>query len=274
VHLRDAVQAWLDHRKVVLVRRNKFRLEKIERRREILAGYLIAYLNLDEVIRIIREEDEPKQFMMKAFDLTDNQAEAILNMRLRALRKLEELEIKKENKDLNAERKKIKALLKSDADQWKVISGEISDLKKEYGPKTDLGRRRSTLSDAPVLEDVPLEAMIEKEPVTIVCSDKGWIRALKGHLEKTSDLKYKEGDRERFVFHAETTDKILLFAHRWSVLPHPGRPIAGGARPWPAIAFLHRHGRRARHCVALHPQTRSEITCGLAHGARLSRARR
>ncbi|MDF1846469.1 MAG: DNA topoisomerase IV subunit A [Parvibaculaceae bacterium] len=238
MNLRDALKAWLDHRKEVLVRRSKFRLEKIERRLEILAGYLIAYLNLDEVIRIIREEDEPKQFMMKAFDLTDNQAEAILNMRLRALRKLEEIEIKKEHKDLNVERKKIKALLKSDPDQWKVISGEISELKKEYGPKTELGRRRSTLGEAPVLEDVPLEAMIEKEPITIVCSDKGWIRSMKGHMEKTGDLKYKEGDRERFVLHAETTDKILLFATDGRFYTVPADRLPGGRGNGQPIRFF------------------------------------
>ncbi|MEQ9517913.1 MAG: DNA topoisomerase IV subunit A, partial [Parvibaculum sp.] len=151
MNLRDALKAWLDHRKVVLVRRSRFRLDKIERRLEILAGYLIAYLNLDEIIRIIREDDEPKKVMMKKFGLTDNQAEAILNMRLRALRKLEEIEIKKEHKDLTAEAKHLKSLLKSDDDQWSQISGEISVLKKTYGPKTALGRRRSDLGDAPVL---------------------------------------------------------------------------------------------------------------------------
>jgi len=228
MNLRDALRAWLDHRKVVLVRRNEFRLEKIEKRLDILAGYLIAYLNLDEVIRIIREEDEPKAFMMKVFDLTDPQAEAILNMRLRALRKLEEIEIRKEHKDLKVEEKGIRVLLKSDDAQWKVISGEISDLKKEYGSKTALGRRRSTLSDAPILEDVPLEAMIEKEPITVVCSEKGWIRALKGHVEATDDLKYKEGDRARFVFHAQTTDKILMFATDGRFYTIPADRLPGG----------------------------------------------
>jgi len=228
MNLRDALRAWLDHRKVVLVRRNEFRLEKIEKRLDILAGYLIAYLNLDEIIRIIREEDEPKAFMMKAFELTDPQAEAILNMRLRALRKLEEIEIRKEHKDLKVEQKDIRGLLKSDDAQWKVISGEISDLKKEYGPKTTLGRRRSTLSDAPILEDVPLEAMIEKEPITVVCSEKGWIRALKGHVEATGDLKYKEGDKARFVFHAQTTDKILMFATDGRFYTIPADRLPGG----------------------------------------------
>lgn len=236
--LREALQAWLDHRKVVLVRRSEFRLDKIQKRLDILAGYLIAYLNLDEVIRIIREEDEPKAFMMKAFELTDTQAEAILNMRLRALRKLEEIEIRKEHKDLKVEEKKIKALLKSDEAQWKTIANEISDLKKEYGPKTDLGRRRSMLSEAPILEDVPLEAMIEKEPITVVCSEKGWIRALKGHVESAGDLKYKEGDRERFVFHAQTTDKILMFATDGRFYTIPADRLPGGRGNGQPVRFF------------------------------------
>jgi len=210
--LRDVLRAWLDHRKEVLVRSSQFKLDKTERRIEILDGYLIAYLNLDEVIRIIREEDEPKKELIKTFELTDNQAEAILNMRLRSLRKLEEMEIKKENKELKAEAKRLRALLKSDDAQWKQIGDSIRELKKEFGPRTELGARRTTFGDAPVIEDVPLEAMVEREPITVVCSEKGWVRALKGHVENTSDLKYKEGDKERFVFHAETTDKLVLFA--------------------------------------------------------------
>lgn len=238
MNLRDALKAWLDHRKVVLVRRTHHRLEKIERRLEILSGYLIAYLNLDEVIRIIRYEDEPKKELMATFDLTENQADAILNMRLRSLRKLEEMEIKKEHKELSAERKKLKALLKSDDAQWKVISDEIKDLKKEYGPKTELGRRRAQFADAPVLEDVPLEAMLEKEPITIVCSDKGWIRSLKGHLETTDDLKYKEGDRQRFVAHAQTTDKIVLFATNGRFYTLPADRLPGGRGHGQPVRFF------------------------------------
>ncbi|MEQ9145047.1 MAG: DNA topoisomerase IV subunit A [Parvibaculaceae bacterium] len=238
MNLRDALRAWLDHRKVVLVRRSEFRLGKIERRLEVLDGYLIAYLNLDEVIRIIREEDDAKAVMMKKFKLTDNQVEAILNMRLRALRKLEEIEIKTEHKELTAERKKIKALLKSDDAQWKRIGDEIRELKNEYGPKTQLGRRRSDFGDAPVLEDVPLEAMVEKEPITVVCSDKGWIRALKGHIEKPGDLKYKEGDRERFVFHAYTTDKVLLFATDGRFYTIPADRLPGGRGNGQPIRFF------------------------------------
>lgn len=210
--LREALRAWLEHRKDVLVRRSNFRLDKIEKRLEVLEGYLKAYLNLDEVIRIIREEDEPKPALMKRFKLTDNQAEAILNMRLRSLRKLEEMEIKGEHKTLTAEQKNLKALVKSDAKQWERVSEEIKEVRNTFGPKTKLGARRTTFSDAPKVEYVPVEAMVEKEPITVVCSKKGWIRSMKGHLAADADIKFKEGDGPRFTLHAETTDKILLFA--------------------------------------------------------------
>ncbi|MFN4337458.1 DNA topoisomerase IV subunit A [Parvibaculum sp.] len=210
--LRDALRAWLEHRKEVLVRRSNFRLDKIEKRLEVLEGYLKAYLNLDEVIRIIREEDEPKPALIKRFKLTDNQAEAILNMRLRSLRKLEEMEIKGEHKELSAEQKNLKALVKSDAKQWERVSEEIKEVRNTFGPKTKLGARRTQFSDAPKVEYVPLEAMVEKEPITVVCSKKGWIRSMKGHLAADADIKFKEGDGPRFTLHAETTDKILLFA--------------------------------------------------------------
>lgn len=210
--LREALRAWLEHRKEVLVRRSNFRLDKIEKRLEVLEGYLKAYLNLDEVIRIIREEEEPKPALMKRFKLTDNQAEAILNMRLRSLRKLEEMEIKGEHKELTAEQKELKALVRSDAKQWERVSEEIKDVRNTFGPKTKLGARRTQFSDAPKVEYVPVEAMIEKEPITVVCSKKGWIRSMKGHLAADADIKFKEGDGARFTLHAETTDKILLFA--------------------------------------------------------------
>lgn len=210
--LRDALRAWLEHRKEVLVRRSNFRLDKIEKRLEVLEGYLKAYLNLDEVIRIIREEDEPKPALIKRFKLTDNQAEAILNMRLRSLRKLEEMEIKGEHKELSAEQRNLKALVKSDAKQWERVSEEIKEVRNTFGPKTKLGARRTQFSDAPKVEYVPLEAMVEKEPITVVCSKKGWIRSMKGHLAADADIKFKEGDGPRFTLHAETTDKILLFA--------------------------------------------------------------
>ena len=211
--LREALQAFLDHRREVLVRRSTFRLAEIERRLEILDGYLIAYLNLDKLIKIIREEDEPKPKMIKAFKLTDLQAEAILNMRLRALRRLEEFEIKGEHKKLTAERKDLKALLKDEKLQWGKIADEVQETKRKFGGKTPLGRRRTELADAPAEVEHAVEDFVEREPVTIVCSDKGWIRAAKGHLDDKAagELKYKEGDGPRFAVHAQSTDKILVF---------------------------------------------------------------
>tara|TARA_R110002074_G_scaffold106686_8_gene230646 strand:- start:2874 stop:5129 length:2256 start_codon:yes stop_codon:yes gene_type:complete len=209
--LREVLRAWLAHRQEVLVRRSNFRLEKIAKRLEVLEGYLVAYLNLDEVIRIIRYEDEPKRDLIAAFKLTDNQAEAILNMRLRSLRKLEEMEIRGEHKELTAEQKEIRALLKSEDAQWARISDEIKEVKTKFGKTTPLGKRRTTFADAPNVEFVPIDAMIEREPITIVFSAKGWIRSMKGHLGPDADIKYKEGDKDRFILHAETTDKLILF---------------------------------------------------------------
>ncbi|MDO8287884.1 MAG: DNA topoisomerase IV subunit A [Parvibaculum sp.] len=228
--LRDVLRAWLDHRKDVLVRRSNFRLEKIAKRLEVLEGYLVAYLNLDEVIRIIREEDEPKKDLIRIFKLTDNQAEAILNMRLRSLRKLEEMEIRGEHKALTAEQKALKALLKSDDDLWSRVSDEIKDVKTKFGKNTPLGKRRTTFADAPSVDFVPIEAMIEREPITIVYSAKGWIRSMKGHLEADADIKYKEGDKDRFIIHAETTDKLILFGTdgRFYTLPCDKLPSGRG----------------------------------------------
>ena len=209
--LREVLRAWLAHRQDVLVRRSNFRLEKIAKRLEVLEGYLVAYLNLDEVIRIIRYEDEPKRDLIAAFNLTENQAEAILNMRLRSLRKLEEMEIRGEHKELTAEQKEIRALLKSEDAQWMRISEEIKEVRTKFGKTTPLGKRRTTFADAPNVEFVPIDAMIEREPITIVFSAKGWIRSMKGHLGADADIKYKEGDKERFILQAETTDKLILF---------------------------------------------------------------
>ena len=212
--LRQALQAFLDHRREVRVRRSTFRLEAIEKRLEILEGYLIAYLNLDELIKIIREEDEPKPKMIKAFGLTDFQAESILNMRLRALRRLEEYEIKGEHKNLTAERKDLKSLLKDVDLQWQAIAAEVQEIKRKFGGKTPLGKRRTELADAPAELTATIEDFVEREPITVVCSDKGWIRAAKGHLDdkQAGELKYKEGDGPRFTLHAQSTDKILVFA--------------------------------------------------------------
>ncbi|MGI6852684.1 DNA topoisomerase IV subunit A [Mesorhizobium sp. 1B3] len=210
--LKDVLWEWLEHRKEVLIRRSQHRLAEIEKRLEILGGYLIAYLNLDEVIRIIREEDEPKQVMMTRFSLTDNQAEAILNMRLRALRKLEELEIRKEFDGLTAEKSQIEALLASDAKQWQTIKWEVGKVREKFGPDTELGRRRTTFAEAPDhdIEDIQ-QAMIEKEPITVVVSEKGWLRAMKGHLTDHSLFSFKEGDSLKLAFPAQTTDKIIIF---------------------------------------------------------------
>jgi topoisomerase-4 subunit A len=210
--LKSVLQEWLEHRRDVLLRRSRHRLGEIERRLEILAGYLIAYLNIDEVIRIIREEDEPKQVMMARWDLTDNQAEAILNMRLRALRKLEEFEIRKEFDGLSAEKAQIEALLASDAKQWKTIRWEVEKVRDKFGSHTPLGKRRTTFADAPDhdLTDIH-HAMVEKEPVTVVVSAKGWLRAMKGHLSDLSQLTFKEGDSLKLAFPAQTTDKIIVF---------------------------------------------------------------
>jgi len=208
--LRDALAAFLDHQLDVLVKRTNFRLGRIEDRLEVLGGYLVAYLNLDEVIRIIREEDEPKAELMRRFELTDRQAEAILNMRLRSLRKLEEMEIRKEDKALKAERKDLKALLADPAARRARIKADLARVRARFGPDTPLGRRRSSLADAPQVAEIPLEAMVEREPITVICSEKGWIRAMKGHVDLAEDQKFKEGDGPRFAFHAQTTDKLLL----------------------------------------------------------------
>lgn len=210
--LGGVLKEWLEHRKEVLVRRSEYRLAEIDKRLEILCGFLKAYLNLDEVIRIIREEDEPKQELMRTFELTDNQAEAILNMRLRSLRKLEEFEIRKEFDGLTAEKSDLEGLLASGTRQWKKISTEIKAVREKFGPATKLGKRRSTFAEAPThdLEDIH-QAMIEREPVTIVVSEKGWLRAMKGHMADFSTLAFKEGDKLKLAFHAETTDKILFF---------------------------------------------------------------
>lgn len=209
--LRSVLREWLEHRKEVLVRRSNFRLRKIDHRLEILIGYLVAFLNLDEVIRIIREEDHPKADLIKAFELTDIQAEAILNMRLRSLRKLEEMELRKEHEDLTVERAQLAELVASDELQWARITEEVRDLKKTFGHDTPLGKRRTTFGVAPEhnLDDIH-QAMIEKEPVTIVLSQKGWVRALRGHLADASSLTFKQDDALKLMFHAETTDKLLV----------------------------------------------------------------
>ena len=211
--LRDVLLQWLDHRKIVLVRRSHFRLGKIAQRLEVLGGLLIAYLNIDEVIRIIREEDDPKAVMMARWDLTDVQVEAILNMRLRALRKLEEIEIRTEFDALKAEQADLEGLVVSDERQWKCVAYEISEVRKKFGPDTPLGKRRTGFADAPDIDIGEMQqAMIEREPVTVILSEKGWIRALRGHLTDFSTLAFKEGDHLKRAFTAQTTDKVLVLS--------------------------------------------------------------
>ena len=213
VGLAECLREWLDHLRDVLIRRSNFRKEQIERRLEILGGYLIAYLNIDKVIKIIRTEDEPKPVLMKTFKLTDVQAEAILNMRLRSLRKLEEMEIRTEDKNLRNELKGIKGLLGSEAEQWSKVGEQVRNVRDMFGPKTPLGKRRTQFADAPEHDLAAIEeAFVEREPVTIVVSEKGWVRTLKGHVADLSGLAFKTDDKLDHAFFAESTSKLLLFA--------------------------------------------------------------
>lgn len=212
MNLKEVLQAWMNHQKEVLVRRSNYRLDKVNTRLEVLEGYLIVYLNIDEVIRIIRFEDDPKAKLIKKFKLTDNQAEAILNLRLRRLHKLEEVEIRTEHDKLTKEKDELEKLIKSDARQWTRVKKQISELRKMFGKDTKLGKRRTKIGKPPEPIAVDLnEAMIEKEPITIICSKQGWVRGMKGHGHNAKDFKYKDGDRESFVIEAQTTDKLLVF---------------------------------------------------------------
>jgi topoisomerase IV subunit A len=211
LNLREVLQEWLDHRKVVLTRRTNFRLDQIARRLEILAGYLIAYLNLDEVIRIVRFEDDPKAELMSRFALSELQTEAILSMRLRALNKLQEIEIRREHDDLTKEQGTLQALLASDEMQWDRIASEVKATRDKFGKSHPVGKRRSELADAPEIDVDIAEAMIEREPVTIVVSEKGWIRALKGHVDDLASVQFKQDDSLKRAVKAQTTDKLVIF---------------------------------------------------------------
>ena len=208
--LRETLQVFLDHRREVLLRRTHHRLERIDRRIEILDGYAIAYLNLDRVIEILRHEDRPKESLIAEFGLTELQADAILDMRLRNLRKLEEFALKEERNSLDTERKTLHALTRSKDRQWKHVADEIRKLRTQ-ARKTEAWKRRTLIEAAPEIEAPTAEAMVEREQVTVVCSKQGWIRALRGHLEEEAELSYKDGDEAAFRFHAETTDRLLLF---------------------------------------------------------------
>ena len=210
--LGEVLLRWLKHQIEVLVRKSQHRLEKIDSRLELLQGYIIAYLNLDRIIEIIRTEDEPKPVMMAEFLLNDRQAEAILNMRLRSLRRLEEMELRRELEGLQAEREGLVKLLESPALQKKRLKKDLDALRKSYAEETELGRRRTSLEEAGQAREISLEAFVEREPVTVIMSKRGWIKAMKGHadLSARADFKFKEGDGPAFAFHAQTTDKILI----------------------------------------------------------------
>jgi topoisomerase-4 subunit A len=225
----ECLREWLDHRREVLIRRSGFRLAAIDRRLEILGGLLIVYLDLDRVIKIIREEDEPKQELMRVFKLTEIQANAILDTRLRSLRKLEEMELKREQKSLQDEKAKIEELLGSERVQWKTIAGEIKEVRKTFGPETALGKRRTTFAEAPDTSDIDFaEAMIEREPITVIVSEKGWIRAMKGHQEDISGVQFKGDDKLKTTFFAETTSKIVVVANNGRFFTLEASKLPGG----------------------------------------------
>ncbi len=208
--IKEVLREYLNHRHSVLLRRTNFRLDKINYRLEILSGYLTAYLNLDRIIEIIRGEDDAKAVMIKEFALTDNQAEAILNMKLRSLRKLEESQIKEEYDELSEEKDGLESLLSSEDKQWQAIAEEIRQTSQRFGKKTALGRRRTEFGEVAETVEVPIEALIEKEPITVILSQKGWIRGLKGHVDLKGEFKFKDDDELAFALHAQTTDKIVI----------------------------------------------------------------
>lgn len=258
VGLAECLREWLDHLRDVLIRRSNYRKVQIEHRLEVLGGLLIAYLNIDEVIRIIRTEDEPKPALMKAFKLTEVQAEAILNMRLRNLRKLEEMEIRTEDKDLRKELKGIEGLLASEAEQWKKVSEQVGKVRDMFGPKTPLGKRRTTFADAPEHDLAAMEqALVEREPVTVVVSDKGWIRTMKGHVEDLSGLAFKQDDKLGFAFFAETTSKLLLFATNGKFYSLDVAKLPGGRG----------HGEPIRQFIDLEPEA-APVTLFVNKGGR------
>jgi topoisomerase-4 subunit A len=260
--LKEVLRAFLDHRHAVLVRRTRHRLAAAERRIEVLEGYLAVYLNLDEVIRIIRTEDEPKPVLMTAFALTEMQAEAILNMRLRSLRKLEEMEIRREHKALSAERRRLKSLLGDETERWTAIAAELAAIRRRFGAGA-LGDRRTAFAAAPAaIAEAVEEALIVREPITVVVSEKGWVRALKGHAVDPASLRFKEGDKLRFLLPAETTDRLLAFGTNGRFYTIAADKLPGGRGDGTPIRllvdlpndadlvalFVHREG--ARYLVA------------------------
>jgi len=257
--LKEVLTDWVAFQIEVLVNRARHRIGKIDDRLELVEGYIVAFLNLDRVIEIIRTEDEPKPAMIAEFALTDRQAEAILNMRLRSLRRLEEMELRRERDDLIAEREELQTLVDSPARQRTRLKKDLADLRKRYGPDTALGRRRTLIEEAAPAREIPLEAMIEREPITVILSKRGWIRAMKGHVELTNAeaLKFKEGDGPAFLFHAQTTDKLLLAASDGRFYTLAGDKLPGGrgfGEPVKLMVDIEGEG----NIVALFPATRAE----------------
>jgi topoisomerase-4 subunit A len=229
IGLAEALSEWLAHRREVLLRRSQFRLGQIEHRLQVLGGYLVAYLNLDRVIKIIRNEDEPKPVLMRTFRLSDVQADAILNMRLRNLRRLEEIEIKQEDKQLRAERKSLKALIGSEKAQWRKVADEIREVRARFSTKTPLGKRRTTFAEAPEHDEAAIEqALVEREPITVVVSEKGWIRALRGTVGDLSGIAFKADDGPKFAFPAETTSRCMVFASNGRFYTLDAAKLPGG----------------------------------------------
>jgi len=230
VSLGEALGQWLDHRREVLLRRSRNRLAQIEHRLELLAGMIIVFLNLDEVIRIIREEDDPKADLMKAFKLTEKQTNYVLDTRLRSLRKLEEMELRKEHAELTTEKGEVEKLLSDEKLQWKTITAQIRELKKKYPPESKIGKRRTTFAEAPAaVADFNLaEALLEREPITVVVSEKGWIRGLKGHVQDLSNLQFKGDDALQTSFFAETTSKVLVLASNGKIFTLDASKLPGG----------------------------------------------
>ncbi len=260
VGLAEALREWLDHRRDVLVRRARYRLAQIEHRLEVLGGYLIAYLNIDKVIKIIRNEDEPKPVLMKAFKLTEVQADAILNMRLRNLRKLEEMEIRAEDKALRNERKSVKELIGSEKMQWGKVAAEIKELRAKFGPRTPIGKRRTGFAEAPEHDAAAIEeALVEREPITVVVSEKGWIRGLRGNVTDLSGLAFKADDRLSSAFFAETTSKLLVFATNGRFYTIEASKLPGGRG----------HGEPVRLFIDLEQEEVPEM--GRGRGVRLQR---
>src|SRR6266576_3639876 len=260
IGLAEALSEWLAHRREVLLRRSQFRLGQIEHRLQVLGGYLVAYLNLDRVIKIIRNEDEPKPVLMRTFRLSDVQADAILNMRLRNLRKLEEIEIKREDKELRAEKRSLNQLIGSGKEQWKKVADEIKEVREKFGPKTALGKRRTAFAEAPEHDEAAIEqALVEREPITVVVSEKGWIRALRGTISDLSSIAFKADDGPKFAFAAETTSKCLVFASNGRFYTLDAAKLPGGRGHGEPIrlfidleqeaelvaAFRHQGGRKA-----------------------------